>query len=175
MKTAASTDFEKRAVEALTALLGRVSVIRLKEINRAPPVHGCFAAISAHIELLGRNHTLSCAADSNGEPSHLPAALDEFQSGDSFASGTTHVLIAPRLSPQAQALCKEHRAGFLDFEGNARLSLGEAFIGMRAFPRSASGQTAADPRMPACAAVSSLARVSQRRHPEKLAGLPVPA
>jgi hypothetical protein len=44
---------------------------------------------------------------------------------------TTPVLIAPYLSPEAQTLCKERDAGFLDLEGNARLSPGEVFIGKR--------------------------------------------
>ena len=45
-----------------------------------------------------------------------------------FPGETTPVLIAPELSEEAQALCRESNTGFLDFEGNARLYLDEVFI-----------------------------------------------
>ncbi len=51
-----------------------------------------------------------------------------------FNADATPVLIAPHLSPEAQALCKETRVAFLDLEGNARLFVGEVFIVMRSLP-----------------------------------------
>ena len=45
------------------------------------------------------------------------------------------VLIAPYLlPPEAQALCKERSASYLDLEGNAHLAFGEVFIGKRSVP-----------------------------------------
>lgn len=38
------------------------------------------------------------------------------------AHGATPVFIAPYLSPDAQSVCREQDVGFLDLEGNARLS-----------------------------------------------------
>ena len=41
------------------------------------------------------------------------------------------VIIAPYFSPDAQKACEDAGAGFLDLEGNARLSCGEVFIAER--------------------------------------------
>lgn len=128
MKTKSSMDeLELRATEALRALLGQVSVIKLKEIRRTP--HG---QMLARVDVLGHSHTLACEIEPNVQPERLRHALHELQSGAAQCEGTaTPVLIAPYLSPEAQAFCKERSACFLDLEGNARLALGEVFIGKR--------------------------------------------
>jgi hypothetical protein len=51
-----------------------------------------------------------------------------------FPGATTPVLIAPELSEEAQALCRDSNTGFLDLEGNARLYLDEVFIVKRSLP-----------------------------------------
>jgi hypothetical protein len=131
MRTAASADFESRAAASLTALLSRISTIRLKEITRQPPVRGRIAAIHARVEVFGRSHMLACAIDPSGESSPSRAALSRLESADFIASEITPVLIVRHLSPEVQAHCKEHRAGFLDLDGNARLTMGEVFIVVR--------------------------------------------
>ena len=137
MKTGTvSIELETRAAEALTAMLGRASVIKLMELKRESPPRARFAAILARIEVFGHSHTLACEVNPDGEPGRLRKVLREWQSdAASLDSDATPVFIAPYLSPEAQALCKQARAGFLDFEGNARLSIGEVFIGMRSLPR----------------------------------------
>jgi hypothetical protein len=63
------------------------------------------------------------------------SALNELRQGAARLPGdATPVIIAPYLSPESQALCKESQAGFLDLEGNARLALGEVFIVKRTLP-----------------------------------------
>ncbi len=125
------SELEKRAVEALQALLGQVSVIKLKEIKLAPRATGD-AGIVAQVDVLGHRHTLTCEVKENAQPQNLREALQRLHDGAARCDGpTTPVLIAPFLSPEAQTLCKESHAGFLDLEGNARLTLGEAFIGKR--------------------------------------------
>lgn len=145
MKTAiALNELESRAVAALTALLGRLSAIQIKQIDRQSPSTGRSAAILARILVLGHSHTLACQVSPHAEPARLRAALSEFGSRPASPPGdTTNVLIAPSLSPEAQAFLKEHRAGFLDLEGNARLTVGEIFIGMRSLPARAAAQPSA--------------------------------
>lgn len=129
MDTPPMDDLELRAIEALRALLGQVSVIKLKEIRREP--HG---PMLARVDVLGHSHTLACDIEPNGQPDTLRAHLRELHDGTRQYDGAaaTPVLIAPYLSPEAQAVCKECDAGFLDLQGNARLALGEFFIGKRA-------------------------------------------
>jgi hypothetical protein len=83
--------------------------------------------------------------------------LHEWQSdAASLDSDTTPVVIAPYLSPEAQAICKQSRVGFLDLEGNARLSVDEVFIGIHSHPRGAASQpSAALHTSPAGSAISS--------------------
>lgn len=145
MKTAiALTELESRAVAALTSLLGRLSAIRIQQIDRQSSSSGQSAAIFARILVFGHSHTLACRLSPHAEPARLRAALSELDSHSaSLPVDTTPVLIAPSLSHQAQALLKEHRAGFLDLEGNARLTVGEIFIGMRSLPARAAAQPSA--------------------------------
>lgn len=127
----AMDDLEARATEALRALLGQVSVIKLKEIRRAPQ-----GPMLARVDVLGKSHTLACQVDSSARPETLRDKLRALQDGAAKYDGAaTPVLIAPYFSPEAQSVCKENHAGFLDLEGNARLALGEIFIGKRALPQ----------------------------------------
>jgi hypothetical protein len=143
------------AADALTALLGRVSAIKLLELkcDVSPQTRSATIlarTIFARIEVFGHSHTLACAVIPNGEPSHLrsvlreaqtSAALHESQRGvASSAVITTPVLIAPRLSPEAQSLCKQNNIGFLDLDGNARLNVGDVFIVMRSLHCRAASQ-----------------------------------
>jgi RecB family endonuclease NucS len=38
------------------------------------------------------------------------------------------ILITPEISDEAQAICRDNNAGFMDLDGNARLYLDEVFI-----------------------------------------------
>ena len=133
MKTdRAASELEIRAAAALEALLEQVSAVKLREIKRKPPARGRAAEIVARIDVYGHSHTLACAFNLDPSPSTVRASLKKMLDCAAHLAGqTTPVLIAPYLSPEVQALCKESRAGFLDLEGNARLTLGEFFIGKR--------------------------------------------
>lgn len=128
MKSNISTDnLEYRATEALRALLGQISVIKLKEIRRAPK-----GPILARVDVLGHCHTLACEIEPNVRPENLRGALEELrQEAVRCETAATPLLIAPYLSSEAQAVCKDCSASYLDLEGNARLALGEVFIGKR--------------------------------------------
>jgi len=102
-----------------------VSVIKLKDIEPAAQGTGCESGFVVHVEVLGRNHTIACEVKSDVRPDDLLS--DSGHTQDDEAG--TRVIIAPYLSPEAQALCKASHAGFLDLEGNARIALGEVFIG----------------------------------------------
>ncbi len=122
----ARIEMNLRAAEALKSVLSQVSTLKLKEIRRASAGGGFVACV----DVLGRSHTLACAVKTDARPGSLPEALKELHE---CAGDATPVLIASYLSPEAQALCKESHAGFLDLEGNARIAIGEVFIGKRTF------------------------------------------
>jgi hypothetical protein len=127
MKTRSSNDeLEVRATEALRTLLGQVSVVKLKEIRREK------GSMLADVDVLGHRHTLACEVKPNAQLESLRSALRSLNDAHG-KDAAIPVVIAPYMSPEAQALCKESQAGFIDLEGNARLAMGEVFIGKRAF------------------------------------------
>jgi hypothetical protein len=136
----AADELEVRAAEALKSLLEQVSAVKLKEMKRESATGGRAAEVAthvathieAHIDIYGHSHILACEVNADTRPSKVRASIKKLQDCAAHLAGeTTLVLIAPYLSPEAQALCKENHAGFLDLEGNARLTLGEVFIGKR--------------------------------------------
>ena len=129
---------ETRAAEALRNLLQQVSSIELGEIRVESRGSGRPSCMVAHIRVLGHSHTLVCRVGASSQPGPLRrslAALAQFAAQE--AGSATPLLIAPLLSPRAQALCCESHAAFLDLEGNARLELGEIFIRRRSLPHGA--------------------------------------
>lgn len=122
-------NIERQAVGALRLLVEQVPAIKLLDIEHEGliPDHG--VDIVAHIEVSGRRHALVCEVKSSGQPRHVRLALLQLRDFvANQAEDVTPVFIAPYLSPEAQALCREHEVGYLDLEGNARLIFGSVFI-----------------------------------------------
>jgi hypothetical protein len=132
--TEARVEMNFRAAEALKSVLSEVSTLKLKEIRRASTFSSRQAGFVVRVDVLGHTHTLACEVKANADPHQLRDVLRELQQSAAHVAGdATPVLIAPYLSPEAQALCNESHAGFLDLEGNARIAIGEVFIGKRTF------------------------------------------
>ena len=93
------------------------------------------------VDVLGHPYTLACEVKANADPHQLRDVLKELQQSAAHITGdTTLVLIAPYLSPEAQALCNESHAGFLDLEGNARIAIA---IGRFPLPRGRAARSTA--------------------------------
>ncbi|WP_428422650.1 type IV toxin-antitoxin system AbiEi family antitoxin [Methylibium sp.] len=120
---------EDSAAAALKALLEQVPVIKLADIEHESLSPDRGVDIVAHVDVSGRRHTLVCEVKSSGQPRHVRmAALQLRNYMVHHAQQATPVFIAPYLSPEAQALCREESVGFLDLEGNARLLFDTVFI-----------------------------------------------
>jgi hypothetical protein len=131
----ARQDLEMRAAAALKAVLAEVSTIKVREIRHDSPETGHDRGLTAYVDVVGRHHTLACDVHTDGQPGSLRSALEELRNSAGRLPGDAMpVIIAPYLSPEAQAICKESQAGFLDLQGNARLALGEVFIVKRTLP-----------------------------------------
>jgi hypothetical protein len=159
-----------RAADALKAVLHQVSQIKIRDIDANSPRPDLKVDILALVDVHGKSHTLVCKVRASGRPEHVRMALAEFQGDASqFSENATPVLIAPHLSEESKALCRESKAGFLDLEGNARLDLGEVFIGERSLPQarvrsdsSMTGRRRSD-QIRAEQALPDLARAEQAR------------
>jgi hypothetical protein len=122
-------DLERQAAGTLRALLEQVPAIKLLDIGHEAlaPDHG--VDIVAHVEVYGRRQALVCEVKSSGQPRHVRLALLHLRDiVANQAKDAAPVFIAPYLSPEGQALCREHDVGYLDLEGNARLAFGSVFI-----------------------------------------------
>lgn len=125
-------ELKRCGAEALKSTLSGISTLKLKEIRSASTAGGSDTGFLAYVDVLGHPHVLACEVKAAAQPAALPAALKQLRlSAAEHDADVTPVLIAPYLSPQAQALCKQNRAGYVDLVGNARIELGEVFIGKR--------------------------------------------
>lgn len=122
-------DVERQAAEALRLLLEQVPTIKLVDIEHEVCDRDRGAHVVAHIDLADMRHALFCDVKSSGQPRHVRLALIQLRNDVVHREqNATPVLIAPYLSHDAQALCREQDVGFLDLAGNARLIFGSVFI-----------------------------------------------
>ncbi len=127
-----AAELEAHAAEALKALLEQTSAVKIRELKPAHLARGRSGELIAYLDVYGHSHTLACEVNLDASPGKVRASLKKLRSCAARLSGEAiPVLIAPYLSPEAQALCKASHAGFLDLEGNARIAFGEFFIGRR--------------------------------------------
>lgn len=135
MMKQSTTSSKTRAMEALEALLARASAIELKDVDLEIVNEGCEIDIVAHIEALGRSHTLACRLVGDGALEHVRTALERLRLDISQLPGeVTPVIMVPCLSQEVRELCREGNAGYLDLHGNGCLAFGEVFISQRSSP-----------------------------------------
>lgn len=132
-----SNELGIRAKEALTAVLRQVSTIEIREIEeKKTPDLSRQPEFVVQVCVLGRNKTLACKATPSGESRAVRKALREFHEDEvRFPGEAIPVIIAPYLSSESRELCIESRTAFVDFEDNARMTLGDIFIAKRSLPR----------------------------------------
>jgi hypothetical protein len=121
-------DLERQASDALLLLLKQVSAIELRHVE----LNSCGIDLGvdflAEIDVSGKRHALACQVKSSGQPRHVQTAILQLKHYVAQARDVTPIVIAPYLSADTQALCREHDVGFLDLEGNARLVFDGIFI-----------------------------------------------
>jgi hypothetical protein len=140
------SDMQYRAEEVLRSLLSQVSTIKIREIQCEPHTSRAKGRFVAHVEVLGRPHALACEVRALAPGAHLQKAIEELnEEAAKLSPKAIPVLIAPYLPADAQAICKESHAAFVDFEGNARISLGEVFIVKRSIRSHSTATSAAVP------------------------------
>lgn len=122
-------EMEDRAASSLKALIEQVPAIKLEDIKVEPSDTDQGVDILAHLNVSDRHHVLVCEVKNSGQPRHVRMALLQLRNYVAhFGNEATPIFIAPYLSAEAQALCREHQVGFLDLEGNARLVFDGVFI-----------------------------------------------
>lgn len=122
-------DLEKQAAGALTSLLEEVPAIKVRDVSIAPGGPDRGIDILARINVSGQRYSIVCEVKSSGQPRHVRTGLLQLRNYVAHhAPGSLPVFIAPYLSAEARALCRDEKVGFLDLEGNARLVFDGVFI-----------------------------------------------
>jgi hypothetical protein len=128
-------DIRGQAIEALKSALQEVSGIKVKKIQAESSGGHRVKDFIANIDIYGHNRTLVCKVRENTETLRIKRALKDLNKFvERCAEDAMPILIAPTLSQEAQTLCTESNAGFLDLEGNVRLVMKEVFIAKRSIP-----------------------------------------
>lgn len=119
---------EERAALAVKELLEHVPALQVHRVELAngPDIGVDIVARFTHH---GRQYLLACEVKPMGQPRHVRAALLQLQrAAENFTPRAIPVFIAPFLSHEAQALCREYEVGYLDLMGNARITLDGIYI-----------------------------------------------
>jgi hypothetical protein len=122
-------NLEEEAAQAIRSLFEQVPAVTAVEVHLEASNPRRNVDIMAHIQVAGKPHTLAFEVKSTGQPRHVRMALLQLQSYlGKHEQAAIPVFIAPYLSPEAQALCREENVGFLDLQGNARIVFDGIFI-----------------------------------------------
>lgn len=128
MKSTDVVKMEHEAVKALRLVLAELPSI--EDLSIAPAFEADAAIdILVQLKAFGQEHKLVAKLTSNGQPRHVRSALLSLRDHvQRQPAPVTPILVAPYLSTQAQDLCRQLGASYLDLQGNARLAFGSFFI-----------------------------------------------
>lgn len=121
---------KQRLARMLADVLGSVPII--SNVNNGIGLGNLTHAVDfiAKIKLAGRAWEIAVAVKSNGQPriARNAIALWEFSLHNKKPVNTYFVFAAPFVSLNAQAICKEAGAGFLDLAGNCYFAFDNIFV-----------------------------------------------
>ncbi len=106
-----------------------MSFIKLEGIELEALRGGQEIDILVHLYAFDRPRMLVCEVKANGQPRHVRSAILQLRNYVAHVEGSaTPIFVAPYLSPDSQALCREHDVGFMDLQGNAYITFDGVFI-----------------------------------------------
>ena len=113
----------------MRTLLKQVPIVKLVQEEHEVALPDGGVDFIVRVEVSGRNHTLICEVKANGQPRYVRMGVLQLRNYVAHRLGdATPVFIAPYLSPEARALCREKQVSYLDLEGNAYLTFNGVFI-----------------------------------------------
>ena len=123
LKSLDPVKIERQALETLRKALAEVPEVELVDILAEPDRQDRSIDLIAYLNFNGQQTTMVVEVKSNGQPRHVQAALFQLQRYvEGRQKSVVPLVIAPYLSEDSRALCTESNVGFLDFEGNARIT-----------------------------------------------------
>jgi len=126
-------EVEKKAEEALRALLGEVPFLKTR-IKRMAADDDSQIDLVADLQVSGSPKKLIIECKSTGEPRFVRDAILRLDRGRRNDPDAYPVFMAPYISSEAAALCAEENIGYIDFSGNCHLSTPPLFIHKEGHP-----------------------------------------
>lgn len=125
------TGTERRAAEALKAFLGSIPQFALGQLTVTGELGESDPGVDivAETEFAGRPVKLMIEVKGNGQPRIAHQAAYQLKRYlDQTGQDGVPMFMAPYLSEQAQAACRDEGIAYLDFQGNARLVFDTIYI-----------------------------------------------
>lgn len=133
---------EQQAINVLREALIEVPGVERFDIQSGTGGSSIEIDFLACFSFSGKRHAIAAEVKSNGQPRHVQTALFQLKRyADGQPDPVIPIVVAPYLSEEARALCTESKAGFLDLEGNARITFPGFFLS-----RSVAGKPPAERR-----------------------------
>lgn len=115
------------AAREIENLLGKLPFIQKPQVKRSKPNSNY--DILAEFTVRGRLCRLAVEVKGVGQPRHVREALLRLRkAADALEPPALPVFVAPYLSREAQALCREFDVGYLDLVGNTWIAFDTVFI-----------------------------------------------
>lgn len=123
-------NIEREAARALAALLAQIPQVEVISLKREASLRSdCRFDVIADLALAGRPIQLVAEVKANGQPRLVrEAAITLTRLLRDQSSDAVPLVMAPYLSEQARAVCKEEGVGYADFLGNMHLVFDTVYI-----------------------------------------------
>ncbi len=119
---------EKKAVEALTICLNRVSFLKIEEVRRHTFPEGIPPILMVKIARPSGVKYLMLEIMGNGQPRLARQAVNQLLCHRDLFHDVYGVFIAPYISAKSAEICNREKMGYLDLAGNCRLCFDEIYI-----------------------------------------------
>lgn len=121
---------ERRAARVLEDLLAEIPQVEVASMRREVSLIGDYRFdVVAELALAGRPAQLVVEVKANGQPRVIrEAAIKLKRLLRDQSQGAVPLMMAPYLSEQARAVCKEEEIGYADFLGNAHIVFDTVYI-----------------------------------------------
>ncbi len=119
---------EKKAVEALTICLNRVSFLKIEEIRRHTFPEGIPPILMVKIARPSGVKYLMLEIMGNGQPRLARQAVNQLLCHRDLFHDVYGVFVAPYISAKSAEICNREKMGYLDLAGNCRLCFDEIYI-----------------------------------------------
>lgn len=132
MKIPNFADLETKAEQSLLTCLQDIPFLKVLSIERSVVNNGVDFLV--HIDSAGEKTSLAIEVKNNGQPRIARAAIDHLYRFKSLLPKAHPVFIAPYISPETAALCRQEKVNYLDLANNCHISFDRTYIHREGYP-----------------------------------------